>query len=150
MIVDPLIFYRHVDYLLSWMKRLNLKTKIKNFSTTIRIKFVELTSCCNFLNSFGFVPAGTNCNGFSMRTAFECVGEPSATHYCFTLRIPNIDFAAEQFRDRMQFSFNPDGTCEFLLKRFVKKIIPCEWGQHAAESPRIKPSHRDTNQHKFI
>lgn len=40
----------------------------------------SLTNCCNFLNSFGFVPGGTNCNGFSMRTAVECVGEPSATH----------------------------------------------------------------------
>lgn len=39
-----------------------------------------LTSCCNFLNSLGFVPGGTNCIGFSIRTAVECVGEPSATH----------------------------------------------------------------------
>lgn len=42
-----------------------------------------LTCCCTRLNSLVVVPAGTNCNGSSMRTGVEWVGEPSATHYYF-------------------------------------------------------------------
>lgn len=60
---------------------INLSDKYALFGRILPIGNDRLTNCCSFLNSFGFVPGGTNCKGFSMRTAVECVGEPSATHF---------------------------------------------------------------------
>lgn len=80
-----------------------------------------LTNCCNFLNSFGFVPAGTNCNGFSMRTAFECVGEPSATHCArnwanfvlfVLLLLPSVDVVERRLQ-----------TDEITIKMYVFESI---------------------------
>lgn len=85
---SPVIFNLFVDQSKFILETIWLLQYIKfSLSST---EHVALTNCCNFLNSFGFVPAGTNCNGLSIRTAFECVGEPSATHYwchnCFSIR----------------------------------------------------------------